>query len=78
MECNLIFPCNLADRVHVSDCSDFIVYMHERNEDGVFPQRIFDKIRGDQSVLVGGEISDFVPVSSKMATSIENRPVLKG
>ncbi|MDT4868051.1 hypothetical protein FQZ97_1029930 [compost metagenome] len=66
----------LTDGGDVVDGADFVVYMHDRHQNGVLAQRRLDHGRRDQAVFARFDIGHFEAFALQLAGGIQYRLVL--
>ncbi|MNM95059.1 hypothetical protein D3C81_1074840 [compost metagenome] len=67
---------HFADGGDVVDGADFVVHVHDRNQDGVVAQRRLDHRRGDDAVFAGLEVGDLEAFALELAGGVQHRLVL--
>ncbi len=65
-----------TDGGDVVDRADFVVHVHQRDQDGVVAQRRLDLGRGDDAVFAWLEVGDFETFTLELASGIQDRLVL--
>ena len=70
-----VFTHALADGRDVVDGAQLIVDQHQRHQEGVLAQCLADRLRSDQPIGVGQQISDIDPGILQLPGRIENRLV---
>ena len=66
----------LADRGNVLNHPDFVVDVHDRDQNGVRPQRRLELFEVEQTIGLDVEISDIESVALELAHGVECRLVL--
>ncbi len=72
MEHDVAFAAELADGGDVLDDADFVVDVHDADEDGVVSQRGFEFVQVDQAVGFGVKVGDFVTFAFQLAAGVEH------
>ncbi|MNO99907.1 hypothetical protein D3C76_916900 [compost metagenome] len=65
-----------ADRSDIVDGADFVVHVHDRNQDGVITQRSLDLGRSDQAIFGRVQIGHFEAFALELAAGVQHRLVL--
>ncbi len=75
VEQGTVFTYALADGRDVVDGPQLVVDQHQRHQEGVLAQRRADRLRSDQAIGVGQQISDIDPGILQLPGRVEDRLV---